>query len=63
LLSMTIWPAFAAFEENSLGSLVPGKYADFVILDQDIMRVPETAIMKTQVLATYLGGKPVYEKK
>jgi predicted amidohydrolase YtcJ len=63
LLSMTIWPAFAAFEESSLGSLVPGKYADFVILDQDIMRIPETAIMKTQVLATYLNGKPVFEKK
>lgn len=61
LRSMTIWPAFAAFQEKVLGSLTPGKYADFVILDQDIMRVPETEIMKTKVIATYLGGKAVYQ--
>ena len=63
LKSLTIWPAYAAFEEKVLGSLTPGKYADFVVLDQDIMRVPETAIMKTRVLATYIGGKLVYESR
>ena len=63
LRSMSIWPAFAAFQENVLGSLTAGKYADFVILDQDIMRVPEADIMKTHVLATYLGGKAVYTRK
>jgi predicted amidohydrolase YtcJ len=63
LQSMTIWPAYAAFQEKELGSLTPGKYADFVVLDRDIMRVPVTEIVQTRVLATYLGGKSVYELK
>jgi len=63
LKSMTIWPAYAAFQEDVLGSLTPGKYADFVVLDQDIMRVPAELILKTGVVATYLGGKAVYERK
>jgi len=60
LKSMTIWPAFAGFQESVLGSLTPGKYADFVVLDQDIMRVPAEAIMRTRVVGTYVGGKGVY---
>ncbi|MFN2397070.1 MAG: amidohydrolase [Gemmatimonadaceae bacterium] len=63
LRSMTIWPAYASFSEAILGSLAPGRYADFVILDQDIMQVPAEKILDTQVLATYVGGKPVYERK
>jgi predicted amidohydrolase YtcJ len=62
LKSMTIWPAFAAFQEHVMGSLTPGKYADFVILDQDIMQIPEQMILKTNVVATYIGGKAVYER-
>jgi hypothetical protein len=62
LKSMTIWPAHAAFQERELGSLSPGKYADFVILDRDIMRVPPEAILGTQVLATYIAGRAVFEK-
>jgi predicted amidohydrolase YtcJ len=62
LKSMTIWPAYASFMEKDVGSLEPGKLADFVILDQDIMRVPNELILRTRVLATYLGGKPVYER-
>ena len=45
-----------------MGSLTPGKYADFVILDQDIMQIPEQMILKTNVIATYIGGKAVYER-
>ena len=63
LKSMTLWPAFAAFQEGSMGSLTPGKYADFVILDRDIMRVSANEILGTQVVATYLGGRSVYERK
>jgi predicted amidohydrolase YtcJ len=63
LQSMTIWPAYAGFQESMLGSLTPGKYADFVILDRDIMRVPDTEILGARVLSTWIGGKRVYEAK
>ena len=63
LRSMTIWPAYAAFQEKEMGSITPGKFADFVVLDQDIMRVPAEIILKTNVLSTFLGGKEVYKAK
>ncbi len=63
LKSMTLWPAYAAFQENELGSLTAGKYADFVVLDQDIMRVPAELLPETHVLSTWVGGKKVYERK
>jgi predicted amidohydrolase YtcJ len=62
LKSMTIWPAFAAFQEQLMGSLTPGKLADFDVLDRDIMVVPASEILGTQVLATYIGGRAVYER-
>ena len=63
LLSLTIWPAWAAFQEKDLGSLTVGKYADFVVLDQDIMRVPAESVLHTRVISTWVAGKPVYEAK
>ncbi len=63
LQSMTIWPAYAGFQESILGSLTPGKYADFVILDRDIMQVPDSEILGTRVISTWIGGKRVYEAK
>ncbi len=63
LESITLWPAYAAFQEDMLGSLTPGKYADFVILDHDIMTMPAEQILETQVVATYVGGTPVYERR
>lgn len=57
---MTIEPAYASFTEGSLGSLVPGKRADYVILSQDIMKVPFDKISETKVLATVIDGKVVY---
>jgi predicted amidohydrolase YtcJ len=62
LKSMTIWPAFAAFQEQLMGSLTPGKLADFDVLDRDIMVVPASEILGTQVVATYIGGRAVYER-
>ena len=63
LQSMTIWAAFAGFEDRVTGSLTPGKYADFVILDRDIMRVPDNDILNARVLSTWIGGKQVYQVK
>ena len=62
LRSMTLWPAVAAFQERELGSLALGKRADFVVLSQDVMRVPEAMILDTQVRSTWVGGKLVYEQ-
>jgi predicted amidohydrolase YtcJ len=62
LKSMTLWPAIAAFQESDYGSLAPGKVADFVVLDQDIMTVAPERVLATRVIATYLGGRPVYER-
>ncbi len=63
LKSMTLWAAHAAFQEKDMGSISAGKYADFVMLDQDIMRVPAELVLNTKVLATFVGGKAVYEVK
>ncbi len=62
LKAMTLWPAYAGFQEKILGSLSPGKYADFVVLDADIMRVPADQILRANVLSTWLGGKSVYRR-
>lgn len=52
--------AFAAFGEAKLGSLSPGKFADFVILSDDIMTIPTPQILSTKVVATFFGGKIIY---
>lgn len=63
LKSMSLWAAYAAFQEKELGSLTAGKWADFVVLDQDIMRVPDAMLLDTRVLSTWVGGRAVYERK
>jgi hypothetical protein len=63
LRSMTLWPAFAAYQENELRSISAGKYADFTILDRDIMTAAPEHILGAQVVATYIGGAPVYQAK
>ncbi len=62
LRGMTIWAAKAAFEENEKGSLEPGKMADFVILNQDLMHCGENMLLSTEVLYTYINGEQVYKK-
>ncbi len=56
---MTIWAAKAGFMEHETGSIEPGKKADFVILDTDLMQADEKDILKTKVMETYVGGKKV----
>ncbi len=63
LKSMTIWAAYASFEEKSRGSLEPGKLADFVVLDHDIMTCPPGEILITEVVRTVIGGETVYERE
>ena len=60
LKGMTIWAAMAAFEENEKGSLEPGKMADFVVLDKDIMEVPGKDIPNVKVLKTFIDGQEVF---
>ena len=60
LRSITIWAAKADFLEFSKGSLEPGKDADFVILDQDIMQIPIGNVPQARVVHTFIRGKEVY---
>ncbi len=62
LRGITIWAALAGFEEEKKGSLEPGKNADFVILDADLLKAPKKDILKARVLETYVGGISVIEK-
>jgi hypothetical protein len=62
LKSMTLWPAYAGFQERELGSLSVGKRADFVVLSQDIMRVPAELVLATRVRSTWIGGREVYRE-
>jgi predicted amidohydrolase YtcJ len=61
LRSITIWPAIGSFDEDKKGSIEVGKAADFVILDKDIMFIPESEIPATDIVATYIDGMLVNE--
>lgn len=61
LKGMTIWGAYANFEEKEKGSIEPGKFADFIILEDDIMKVEADKIPHTKVLQTFVNGECVYE--
>lgn len=58
---MTIWAAKSNFEEHEKGSLEKGKFADFIILDHDLMKAAPQDALHTKVLATYINGEKVYE--
>ena len=58
----TLDAAYAGHQEKILGSLEKGKWADFIVIDQDIFKIPSKDIYKTVVLQTWLAGKQVYAK-
>ena len=60
LRAMTIWAARSAFEEDEKGSLEPGKMADFIVTDQDLLSMPEKDIPTLRIRRTYIGGELVY---
>lgn len=62
LRSYTLHCAFAAFEETRKGSLVPGKLADIVVLDTDLLNCSDDELRQAKVLMTMVGGKVVYRR-
>ena len=60
LKALTTWGSYYVLRENLLGSLEPGKLADFIVLDRDFLTIPEADIPKTQVLMTVVGGKTIH---
>ena len=62
LKGMTIWAAYSNFEDSFKGSIEKGKFADFIILSKDIMKVPEQEITSAEVVATIVNGSIVFQK-
>lgn len=60
LKGMTIWAAYSNFEDKTRGSIEKGKFADFVILDKDIMKIPLNEVRGTKVMRTVIGGESLY---
>ncbi|PWT83475.1 MAG: amidohydrolase [Acidobacteria bacterium] len=61
LKMFTSWSAYSVFKENERGSIEPGKFADLTILSQDIMKIPESEILKTKCVMTVINGEVVYD--
>ncbi len=62
LKMLTIWGAYAAFQEDALGSIEVGKLADFSIFDKDLMTIPEDQIMSSENVMTIVHGDIKYQK-
>jgi predicted amidohydrolase YtcJ len=60
LAGFTTWAAYAAFAEAKVGSLTPGKRADFILVDTDPLLASPSDIRKTKVNETWVGGRPAY---
>ena len=61
LHSFTLAAAYAAHQEDRVGSLEAGKWADFIVIDRDYFTVPASEIDDIRVLETWVGGKRIYE--
>jgi predicted amidohydrolase YtcJ len=60
LKSMTLWNAYAAFEEDEVGSISVGKRADMTVTDQDLLTIDEVDILTTKPIMTIVGGEVVF---
>lgn len=63
LMGMTIWAAMANFEDSLKGSLEPGKYADLIIVDRDLLKSQPKDVLETKVLRTMVNGESVFHAK
>jgi predicted amidohydrolase YtcJ len=63
LKSYTINGAYAGFQEDIIGSLAPGKFADVTVITKDITAVPDDEIPTARVAYTIVGGRVMYERK
>ncbi len=63
LKAMTIWAAKSGFEEDRIGSLEPGKFADFIVLDENIMECDLMEIPKLKIQKTFIQGEEVFVNK
>ncbi len=61
LRSMTIWAAKASFDEDEKGTIEPGKWADFVILDTDLMTASPKQVLDAKIESTWIAGEKVFE--
>ncbi|HEX7046309.1 MAG TPA: amidohydrolase [Gammaproteobacteria bacterium] len=63
LKTLTLWPAYAAFEEDTRGSIEIGKYADFTVLEGDLLNMPMKTVPQTGIVMTIVGGDIVYDAR
>ena len=63
LKTLTLWPAYAAFEEDVRGTIEAGKWADLTILSKDIMTIPEDEIPGTECVMTIVAGRVVCDRR
>ncbi len=62
LKMFTLWPAYASFQEDRLGTIEPGKQADFTVFSADIMTIPEADILSVETVMTIVDGNVVYQR-
>ena len=63
LKMFTVWPAFAAFQEDAKGTIEVGKLADLTVFSKDIMTVPSEEILNAEIIMTVVNGKVVFQRE